>query len=588
MIKNVFPLIALSALLLASCNLGFEDESQNEPEIIDAEDNILEADENNSEDFEESGDYTWSSSSEVEITLNGSSISVNGDGATADGSVLTINAAGNYNISGTLNDGQIIVDSEDEEIVRIILNGVNITCSNSAPIFIKNAPKVILALADDTENFITDGVSYITDDGEPNAAIFSKENMAIFGDGSLTVDANYNDGIASKDGLIIKSGTVIVDAADDGIRGKDFLIVKGGTMDIIAGGDGLKSDNETDSTCGYVSVIDGKINVTASGDAIQAETDVLITYGEFSLTSGGGSSHSVTSSSTAKGIKAGVEVIVEDGLFTINSADDALHSNVSLTINYGEFTISTGDDAIHADSYLLINDGIIQISKSYEGIESKIVQIAGGDIHLISSDDGINAASGTGGGGFPGGGFSVSSNNFFYLDGGYVYVNANGDGIDINGAVAITGGTLIVNGPTSSGNGALDYDGSFEMNGGYILAAGSSGMAQVPGSSSDQNSVLIYFSSTLSAGTLVHLEASDGTSLFTFKPAKTYQSVAFSSSDLKQGATYTIYTGGSSTGTEVDGLYTGGTYSGGSEYTSFTISSTVTQVGSGGGHPPGW
>ncbi len=539
----------------------------------------------NASSFESSSDYTWDSSSVIAINLNGSSASASGtSGVTISGTTITITDAGNYSFTGTLSGGQIIVNA-DGALVRLILSGASITSSTNAPVFIKKAEKVILVLAEGTSNTLTDVSSYSDlDDDEPNAALYSKTDLAIYGEGSLTVTGNYNDGITSKDGLIIKSGTINVTASDDGIRGKDYLIVESGTINVSCGGDGFKSDNDDDSEDGYIYIEDGTINIVSSGgDGMAAETDVAIASGDITITSGGGSSKTVSSDTSTKGIKAGDNLVIEGNTISINSSDDALHSNAYLNVNDGTITISSGDDGIHSDTSLSINSGDITISKCYEGIESALLYINGGNISIVSSDDGINGAGGNDGSsvnGRPGqGSFSSSGNYYLYINGGYIYVNATGDGIDVNGAIVMTAGTVIIDGPTSSSNGALDYDSSFKISGGFLVAAGSSGMAQAPSTSSSQYSVSVTISK--SAGTLFNIQSSDGnTNLLTFSPAKTYQSVVFSSPDLTKGSSYNIYYGGSCTGTETNGLYDGGTYSGGTKYASFTVSSVVTSVSS--------
>ena len=170
---------------------------------------------------------------------------------------MTITAAGTYVVSGSLDDGQIVVDTEDKETVRLVLNGADITCSTSAPIYVKSADKIILILADGTENQVTDGDSYVLEDAEsdePNAAIFSKSDLTINGDGSLIVKANYNDGIASKDDLKIVSGDITVDAVNDAIKGRDCIGVKDGTIKVTAGGDGLQSTNDEDPEKGFICI----------------------------------------------------------------------------------------------------------------------------------------------------------------------------------------------------------------------------------------------------------------------------------------------------------------------------------------------
>jgi len=522
--------------------------------------------------------------------LSGNTITTDGVGATIDNSTVIITAAGTYGISGSLTDGQLIVNTEDEEVVRLILNGVDISCSTNSPVYIINAKKTIIVLADDTENYITDASSYIFEDpeeDEPNAAIFSKSDLTLYGDGSLIVDGNYNDGIAGKDGLIIRCDTVIVHSVDDGIRGKDYLVVKEGNMTLNTGGDGLKSDNDEESTKGYFFIEYGAIDITSGGDAIVAETDVLISYGKMILSSGGGSNVHINESTSAKGIKAVVNTIIEDGTFIINSADDAIHSNGNMVINGGSYDISTGDDGLHADANLLINSGNIDITESFEGIESLVITLNSGNIHISSDDDGINGTDGISTGGMPGQFDSPTSNCYLYINGGYIAVEAIGDGMDINGSVEMTDGNVIINGPTADMNSTLDYDGFFKITGGFLVAAGSSGMAQAPGISSTQNSLLLNFNSSCQAGTLIHIQTGDGDGILTFSPLKTYQSVAFSSPKLLNGFEYDVYTGGGSTGTVSDGLYQDGTYTPGNLYTSFTVSSIVTNIGNSPHHPGG-
>lgn len=579
--KYWYLVLAFVMTLMVSCKdltTGLEDADENnsQEDVVINEENIDDALADNSGNHDEDTDYVWDSGSVADIVLKGSSVEEDLDDVAVEGTKVTISAAGNYRITGTLNDGQIVVDSEDEEIVRLILNGVDITSSSSAPIYVKKAAKVLVYLSENTQNKLTDGSNYTYDDveeEEPNSALFSKADLTLAGSGSLEIDANFNDAINTKDGLIISAGSYKINAVDDGVRGKDYLIVKSGSFEITAGGDGLKSDNESDDARGYIEIIDGTFEIAAQGDGIAAETDLLVEYGDFTITTSGS-----TTSSSSKGLKAGTNEIIDDGNFVITCTDDAVHSNGTITINGGDFVISSGDDGIHSDYDLVINDGNIDIIKSYEGVESASGNIAvnKGTVRIKSSDDGLNLAGGgdSMGGGRPGGfgGQSSSSGNYYvYINGGHVYINASGDGLDANGSVKMTGGTLLIDGPTNNGNGALDYDGSFEITGGLCIAAGSSGMAQAPSSTDNQYSFLVRFNTTNSGGTLFHIQNANGDEILTFRPSKSYQSVAFSSPEFEEGGEYEIYIGGTTTGDETDGLYTGGTYTAGSLYTSFTI-----------------
>lgn len=701
----------------------------------------------NCPDHEDQEDYLWDRSDIVEIVLSGTTIATDGAGAEVDGGTVTITRGGTYSVRGILADGRIVVNSTDKKTVRLILNGADIRCSWSAPILVENAKKTVIVLAEDTENYVADGRIGLAEEAEvdePNAVIFSRDDLTICGSGLLTVRGEVRDGISSKDGLIIAGGSIDIQAIDDGIRGKDYLVIRGGDISIIAGGDGLKSDNETDDTKGYVSVETGVLAITSGADGIQAETDVLIADGQITLRSGGGTNRRVGVSTFGKGIVAGVSAIIDGGEHVINSCDDAIHCNGTLainggtlvlsssddsihsdraveinggdvevtwcyegidsytitvnagsinivssddgmvagedmtiaggaidissggdaiaagtnvtildgqislssgggsnaridamvsakaikaadsividggnlavdsaddaihsdgcvTINGGTLALSAGDDGIRADTDLVINGGDIHIVKSYEGLESANADIIinGGWIRIVSSDDGINVAGGGdnmgmgGPGGWPGGGGATpaaSGDYCLYIHGGYLVIDAAGDGIDSNGSIVMTDGVVIVHGPTSNMDAAIDHS-LFTMTGGFLVAAGNSGMAQAPSTSSTQYSILLTFNTMLPARTLVHIQNGTGEDVLSFTPTKQYNSVAFSSQDLVRGSTYDVYYGGTSTGSVYDGLHQDGTYTPGTKYASFTISSMVTNVGTntggGGGAAPG-
>jgi hypothetical protein len=584
----------------------------------------------------EDEDASWDPSAATKILLAGTSIQVDGTGATATGSTVTINAAGTYIVSGTLDDGQVVVASETEGTVKLVLNGADIACSTSAPLFITAADKTVITLAEGTENRVTDGDPYVladTDAEEPNAAILSKDDLTINGSGSLMVTANHNDGIAGKDDLKIVSGTLTVDAANDAIQGKDCVGVKNGTLTLTAGGDGLRATEDADAEKGYVAIEGGTFTIVAGGDGIQAQTTLAVSGGDFAISTGGGSANSSqamgnagntwggwdrskgpaattdasatdraatgasTDSPSAKGLKAAGGVFVTGGTFTIDSSDDAIHSNGTVCIGGGTIDITSGDDGIHADANLEIDGGEIDIARSYEGLESTVVTIDGGTIRVVSSDDAINVAGGADGSSVDGragqNDFTANANNRLSINGGYIMIDAGGDGIDSNGSIFMTEGVVIVNGPTNDGNGAVDYLGEFSVSGGYVVAVGSAGMAQAPGETSTQRSIMVNFDQAQQAGTLVRIESEDGDDVLTFTPSKQYQSVVVCSPTVEEGETYTVYLGGSSSGTATDGLYSGGIYTPGTTNVSLSVTGVVTVSGAvqgmrgAGGTPPG-
>ena len=298
---------------------------------------------------------------------------------------------------------------------------------------------------------------------------------------------------------------------------------------------------------------------------------------------------------SAKGLKAAVDITITGGDITVDASDDTVHANGTVTIGGGALTLSSGDDGIHADASLTISGGTIEIAQSYEGIEGADIRIEDGHIRLKASDDGLNAVGGSDGSplnGRPGqNSFASGGNHTITITGGTIIVDADGDGVDANGSIEMTGGTLLVCGPTNSGNGALDFDGSFQMDGGILVAIGSLGMAQTPSDSSTQSVAALSLTSR-SANTPLHLADADGNGLLTFVPTKAYQSVILSTPTLKTGEAYTLFTGGEATDETTEGLYA--SYTDGEEALTFTLSDVVTSasedgaaIGGMGGNPGG-
>ena len=539
------------------------------------------------------------------IKLSDNNTTVEGGGVDIDGNIITINTAGTYSISGKLSDGQIIVNTDKEKKTYILLDGVDVTCKSNSPIQILSSEKTVFALADDSENKISDGETYDKTENNQDAAIFSKEDLTFIGNGYLKVNGNYDKGIVSKDDLMIESGNISVKSVADGIKGKDSIVVRGGKITIDAGGDGIQAYNADEDNKGYVSLEDGTIKITAQQDGIQAETNLLVAGGNIDISTGGGSENSSSKdvwgqwgggkpgepmennttttedTTSAKGIKASSVIQVDDGSINIDSSDDSIHSNSKLIINNGDINLSSGDDGTHADAELEINGGTLDITKSYEGIEGTDITINDGNIHVVASDDGLNAAGGADGSstnGRPGQNkMESTTSGTATINGGYLVIDADGDGLDANGNLTMTGGTVIVSGPTNGGNGALDYDGEFNMSGGTLIAAGSLGMVQTPSSSSKLNTINVSLTPQ-EAKTLVRVESENGDDIVTFSPAKTYSSVVICTPNIKLKETYKVYVGGSCSGKEKDGLYSGGSYTKGAEVGSSEISDVITNI----------
>lgn len=491
---------------------------------------------------------------------------------------LKITTGGVYKISGTLSDGNITIDTKDN--VKLYLNGVSITSSNSPAIIVNNAKCVVIETAKDTENYLEDGSNYSSTYSDIEGTIYSSDDLVLEGKGTLEVKSNKGDAIVSKDNLKINSGTYKITSKDDGIRGKDSVYIKNGTFTITSTGDGIKSTNEKDSSLGYVYIKNGNFTINSTLDGISAITKLVIKDGEFDITTGGGSDNASTkndwgrwrqntttdntqSTQSAKGIKSDNNISISAGNFTLNTSDDAIHSNNYVEISKATLNISSGDDGIHADEEIKINSGTIDITKSYEGIEASIITINDGDIKVVASDDGINVANGNDSSnmGRPGeNNVNTNTDSKLIVNGGKIYVNSTGDGIDINASGYIYGGEIIVEGPTDNGNAALDYDGEFVVDDGTVISTGSSGMLQGISSNSKQYNVMAYLNN-INANIKISIVDSDGNEIISTTPTKTYSSLVVSTSKLQANNTYKIL---------VDG----------EEYKSFTINSISTTVGS--------
>lgn len=559
------------------------------------------------------------------IVLDDGKTVINGKGASFSDGTVTITQPGTYSLEGTLTDGKIFINTADEDKkVKLLLNGVNITCTNDAPIFVENSPKeTVIILADGSVNTLTDKERAVPTDENADyatAVIYAKDDLQIEGSGTLNIEGNFNKGIFSKNDIQIRGGTITVKAADDGIRGKDGVEISGGTLNINAGGDGIRTSEEEEADRGDIIISGGNIDVTSALDGIQAVGNINITGGAVAVFAGGGSTGQVqtdsmggmgdmmqggnrggkggrgdifdimgqggnqpsesssdeiadeTSAST-KGIKAAKALTVSNAVINVSSLDDALHG-ANITVESGTFLLKSDDDGIHADEKVTVNGGEINIDFSYEGIEGKEITFNGGSTILTSADDGLNAAGedttdssadtssifGYGGKGGKGGmgGMEYTASCQIYINGGYIHMDASGDGVDSNGDVTMKDGTLIVFGPANGGNGALDYAGTFKMNGGMLLAVGASGMAQSV--TAGDGTEVLGFNCTRQADTLTVITDEEGESLIGFSVPKSYSNVIFASDKVDASKTYSVYDGGSFDSEAVNGIYTEGIY----------------------------
>lgn len=554
-------------------------------------------------------DASFDESSATKITLSGDSASVSGSGAVAEGSAVTISTAGTYIVSGNLTDGSIAVTTSENDKVQIVLNGVKIASSSGPAIDIQSADTCFITLAEGTQNSLSDGSAFTSEDA--NACIYATCDLTINGSGSLDVSGNYRHGVFSKDDLVVYGGSINVSAVEDGLNGKDSVKIGAGDISIDSGADGVKSSKSTNPEKGFVYVSGGSLSIDAEDDGIQAKTHLCIAGGSIE----------------------------------IDAVDDALHSDLEGALNGGSTTVRSGDDAFHCETKLEVNDGSFVAETCSEGYEAEQVVVNGGDTNICALDDAMNASAadlsddsessdadtstiapsgepganaaqldgsigapgassanadsngqqntapqGAGqqdsatppelpsdlghapdvqgrmerGGQVPGGQGGApgasDSNCLIQINGGKVVLDSQGDGVDSNGNVEITGGTLLVNGPSSDGDGAFDYDGEATISGGTVLMAGAVGMAQ-SFTSGMQAFALVQASG--SAGSVIEATDADGNVIATLTATKAFGCVLVSGAGVSDGDTITVSVDGAATmatasTTGTSGIPTGG------------------------------
>lgn len=508
-------------------------------------------------------DGSYDESKATRIALSDGGTTVTGDGATVSGNTVTITAAGTYLISGTLSEGQIKVEANEADKVQLVLSGATVTSANSAALHVAKADKVFLTLADGSENTLaTSGAYAAADDSAIDGAVFSRSDLTVNGGGSLAVSSAGGNGIVCKDDVVLASGSATVTAAKHAIQANDSVRIAGGSYTLHAGTDGIHAKNDKNSKLGYIYVAGGSLDITAESDGFDA--------------------------------------------------------NYVLRVDGGTITVSAGDDGLYAESDLTINGGNITVTKSNEGLEGARVTIAGGTQDVVASDDGVNASGdpddsdsssntdddssknnatgsdrpGTAGGGqmtgrqespaqdqggqgngapLQGGqggqgdstppqggkgGMAAGADESAYLliTGGTLTVKADGDGLDSNGALEVSGGEVYVSGPTSDDDSAIDYgDGSTAtITGGTVVALGSTGMAEGFGNSSTQGSMLV--SASGNAGDTVTLSDSSGKVLCSYVAQKSFACVLVSAPGVEQGKSYTLKVGSNSIDVTLDGI----------------------------------
>lgn len=554
----------------------------------------------------------YTSSNATLISFTDSAVTADGkySGYEIEGTDVSITAAGTYVFSGDCDDGSITV-KKGVTGVTLVLNGLTLTNADSAAITLNKTAEAALIAAAGSENTVADTAGA----NDENAAVKVKSgaSLSLSGTGTLTACGNVKNGIkgASDAVITVDEMTLNIEAADDGLSCDDELTIKGGRVNITAGGDAVKASPDTDDTenpdttsLGSVTISGGTITLEAAEDGVQADGDLTISGGTFAVTANGGHTTTISDEdASCKGLKAGKTLTVSSGTFTVDSADDALHAN-DVTVSGGTLTLASGDDAVHADNDLVVgvqgssstSNPKISITASCEGLEGTTVSVYSGDIDVVASDDGVNAANSE---------LGEHSDKFaINIAGGDLYIDAGSDGLDSNNDISITGGRVEVYGADAMMDAAIDYDGTFTLSGGTLFGAGmepgagtqayvavgetspsgghggmgggqgmtrpdkTDGSTMTPpdgqqsgtrpekpsgdkngwtggkGQSANRESAL-----GIKEGSVITVQDASGKTLYTATALGSMSSVIFSSADIKEGETYTVLVDGASVGT---------------------------------------
>ena len=495
--------------------------------------------ENKTSSEEISNDILYSESNASYITFS-QNIEIQGNGLSLKDDVVTISSPGTYIVEGESEEAKIIVNSEAKGEVKIVLKDVSLTSSKGPVIDVEEAEKTYVIVEEGISSITTTG----QDDNEESAAILSHDDLVVTGNGRLNINSE-NDGIKANDSLSIQLVTLNITAGDDGIEVNDYISFESAVLDIVTGegasevtsfspesGMNFNKDfpKENDEEM-MPPQEDADLENNREMTPINQDGERRKPEGNFDQNDPMDFNEEIEDDTTPKhkGIKCDGDILFKDSDITVNGEDDAIHSNGSITIESGTFNLKSGDDGIHADQTLTINSGSIDISMSYEGLEARELIINDGNISVTSSDDGINTADSS----FTGNNME-SDESMLAINGGNIIVNAQGDGIDMNGNGEMNDGSLTIYGPTSSGDGAIDYAGIFNVNGGTLLAGGSSTMALLPSDTSKVNSLMIDVSND------TQIKDEEGNVVFTYSSEKSYENLVVASSKLETGKTYTI------------------------------------------------
>ena len=471
-------------------------------------------------------DLTWDSSDEKTIDLANPTAT---DGVSVENGTITITSGGTYRLTGEYS-GQVKIEAAKTDTVRLVLDNAKITNSTGAAINVVSAAEAIIYTAAGTTNTVADEANYTaTGDDDPDAAIYSTANLTLTGEGSLSVEGAYEEGIHTTGGLVIASGTLEVNAANTGIKGKDYVDITGGIVNVTAAQDGIKSTNTDDESMGFTRLSAGSVTVSAGDDGLKAPHTLEISGGTLNI------------EKSNEGIEAQY-INILDGDVTVNSTDDGINASLKDSSSDTSSDTTSGTATTGQQTQQNQNGQTQQApagggaapggSQGSTGQNQNMPQPPAGGTGQLPAD---GAMPGGGGGTFEVVDAAIN------ISGGTVTVNAEGDGIDSNGTATFSGGTVTVNGPAAGGNNALDSNGDLLLNGGTVTTGSTADMFEAPSSASTSGYLKITDSSALTQGSTVQVTDSSGTVVANYKITTSgVQLVLVSNKNIVKGQSYTV------------------------------------------------
>ncbi len=470
----------------------------------------------------------------TEIVFSESGITF--DNAPVDGATVEITKGGTYILTGKAADAQVIISAPDRKTVRLVLGGVDLTSSVGAPIYTKSEAKTVISLADNTVNTLSDAPGL--KDTKVTAALYCTGDLTINGGGTLNVYGKTNDAITSRGVAKIMSGTLNTDSAKTGIVAADGFIMQNGSLSIKASDGGIKTLNGDSRSLGYIELFGGSISISSVSDAIYSANTIYCSDGTLSLTTSG--------DAEPRAVYAERDMKISGGSFNIAACDDAVRAGGGLLIDGGSLDISSGNHALSAAKILLIRNGTTDVISSLCGLCSEVIAISGGDTRISASEDGISAESD-----------DEKAPCAIRISDGSISVSSAENGIDSDGSIMMSGGTLVISGPVDTENNTLDYDDKFEISGGTLIASGSSKDVKYPSDTSRQRTAVLTFKDTVPAGSNVTLRDELGNVAISNISAERFSTILISSEQFAKGNKYSVFLGDMKLGEfKIDGKIT--------------------------------